>query len=70
MPPIKGGDGEESKFPRAASASKYIQATHDDGNKCQRQLFFLINIKFYLTDKYIFRHRYKCLYPGFRSDST
>ena len=32
LPPIKGGEGEESKFPRAASASKYIQATHEDGN--------------------------------------
>ena len=32
LPPIKGGEGEESKFPRAASASKYIQATNEEGN--------------------------------------
>ena len=38
LPPIKGGEGEESKFPRAASASKYIQATHDDGNESYSHL--------------------------------
>ena len=42
LPPIKGGDGEESKFPRAASASKYIQATHEDGNYIKMFGFHLI----------------------------
>ena len=31
LPPIKGEKGEDSKFPRASSASKYIQATNDEG---------------------------------------
>ena len=31
LPPIKGERGDESKFPRASSASKYIQATNDEG---------------------------------------
>ena len=33
LPPIKGENGEGSKFPRARSASKYIQATNDEGNE-------------------------------------
>ena len=30
LPPIKGGD--ESTFPRASSARKYIQTDDDEGN--------------------------------------
>ena len=30
LPPIKGGD--ESTFPRASSARKYIQTDSDEGN--------------------------------------
>ena len=45
LPPIKGGEGEESKFPRAASASKYIQATNDEGNYLQILRFICMFLK-------------------------
>ena len=58
LPPIKGEKGDEPKFPRASSASKYMQVTHDEGKLYFSKLLFFSYFKTYILYFKISKKRY------------